>query len=127
MTTTTAPARTLTDALGFIATAATNDDLDRIYEAANARAKVLRDQRDAERAAVLTVGASVEVDGVRPKYLNGLRGTVASITGQRVTVTLDADSTRRLSYTRQTKFYVPVGADSYDLSGLPVGACKTTT
>lgn len=109
---------TLTDAVAFIAQHATADDLDQVYAAAKQRTRTLRTIA-AAAAASLPVGASVRLDGLSPKYLNGLTGVLKSTTGGRAVVTLDKESTSLLGFSSR-RFYAAAGKDSYDLGGLPL-------
>jgi hypothetical protein len=111
---------TLSDALGFIASEATEDDCNRIIEVVRGRHKTLT----VMRAATLTTGATVTLNGLSPKALNGLRGTVTSIEGQRATVLLTEDSTDRLRWSR-TRYsgLVASAVREYSLGGVPLGCC----
>lgn len=80
---------TLTD----IAANADESDLERVIAAVKARRTALGQVR----AAAVQVNAHVELHGLTPKYLNGLTGTVTSITKGKAVVTLDNPSTRRLA------------------------------
>jgi hypothetical protein len=117
-------ATTITDVLGYIAGSATDDELERVLHAYKTRRKMLQQVR----AASVTVGASVTLDGLSPKALNGLTGTVASIDGNRASVELDADSTTRLAFTN-TRFAQRamskhnVGG-TYTVPGIPMGCLK---
>lgn len=56
---------------------ATNDDLNLLVSAINARRKTLRSQRMlVNQASLNSPGTRVETVGLRPKYLSGLHGTV---------------------------------------------------
>jgi len=116
MTTPAAPALTLADVTTFILTTATQDDIDRIHTAAKARTRSLREVL----AAQVQVGASTTLQGLSPKYLNGMRGTVASIKGARGDVLLDEESTRNLRYLGARRYYIPAETTQYTLTGVPL-------
>ncbi len=109
--------------LAFVVNEADADDLDRIIEAIKSRRRTLRDLR----AAVVQKGAAVTLDGLSPKALNGLTGSVETITGQRADVRLDETSTRELAWSR-TKFAGPAqSAETYVLHGVPLGCCQVAS
>lgn len=109
MATTTTQPTTLSDVIGFI-TGATSDQLDLLSKAINDRRQSLRN----ERAALVKVGMKVVLSGVSPKYLDGMTGTVDAITGTRATVRLDEESTNRLRLTGR-RFLVPSTVREYEL------------
>lgn len=111
-----APAPSLSDALNFILTGASNEDLSRVIEAIKNRRTIL----STINAAAVTVGAAVKLDGLSPKYLNGLTGTVASISGRSATITLDARSTTDLRWNGRRRFFIAEGATEYPLGGIPL-------
>ncbi len=113
------PNLTTPDVVDYIVGSATDSDLSVIINAINLRRKALR----AITAAAVTVGAKVTLGGLTPKYLEGLTGTVKSISGARCTVTLDEASTNDLKY-RSTRFYVGMEAKTYDLTGIPTSCAK---
>lgn len=121
MTTTAAPTITLADVAEFILTSATQEDIDRIYAAAKSRTRTLRDVV----AAQVEVGASTQLQGLSPKYLNGMRGTVTAIRGARGDVLLDEDSTRSLRYLGFRKYHIPAETTQYTLSGIPLSCIGT--
>ncbi|HEU0130802.1 MAG TPA: hypothetical protein VFQ85_07405 [Mycobacteriales bacterium] len=110
---------TLTDVLTFIAGQASAEDLNRIWDAARARQKALR----AIRAAAVNVGQDVVLAGLRPRELDGLTGTVISISRTRGQVRLDEASTRRLRDAQITQTYVPDGVTEHILGGIPLSCC----
>ncbi|MEU6972878.1 hypothetical protein AB0A71_35220 [Kitasatospora aureofaciens] len=63
-------------------------------------------------------GDRVQIDRIRPQYLKGLTGTVIHVRVSRVNIELDAESTRKLAATKQTRFEVPAGATSYVIEGV---------
>lgn len=114
---------TTPDVVDYIVGGATEGDLAVIINAINLRRKALR----AISAAAVTVGAKVTLDGLSPKYLNGLTGTVKSVQGARCTVTLDVASTDRLSW--NSRYTVTVQAlkntdGTYDFAGIPSSCAK---
>lgn len=110
---------TTPDVVDYIVGSATDSDLAVIINAVKLRRKALA----AVTAAAVRVGAQVTLGGLSPKYLNGLTGTVKSISGGRCTVTLDEASTTDLKY-RSTRFYVGTEAKTYDLTGIPTQCAK---
>jgi hypothetical protein len=100
------------DVLAFIVTQATSADLQEFADAAKVRkASVARSMRP---------GTPVVINGISPKYLNGLKGTVKVIEKNRCTVTLDAVSTQMARVKGTGRFYIAPDATSYDLSGIPL-------
>lgn len=106
----------LQESVSFILTQAGDTDIDRIIDAVKERRKIL----SKIRAASVAVGAPVRLDGLSPRYLNGLTGTVTKIDGNRCTVTLDEESTERLRWGR-TRFHIPASVKEYPLTGIPLG------
>lgn len=105
--------------LAFIINEATDGDLERILEAVKSRRHTLRDLR----AVAVQKDATVTLDGLSPKALNGLTGTVETIHGNRADVRLDEKSTRELAWSR-TKFAgAAQSAETYLLHGVPLGCC----
>ena len=111
----------LSDAISFIINDADGDELERILDAYKSRRKALA----SVRAASLSKGAEVTLVGLSPKYLNGLVGVVASIKGQRCSVTLDGPSTEKLRYAG-TRFYIPTTVTNYVLTGIPTSCAEIT-
>ena len=64
-------------------------DIKRVFDAANARNKVLRDQATQLAAATLKVGDKVVTHSIRPKYLSGCTGEVIEVNGDKFRVALD--------------------------------------
>lgn len=108
----------LTEVLTFIAEKATSADIGRIHDATAARIRALR----AIRAAAVQTGQQVVLDGIKPKALAGLRGTVARIDGRYADVELDEASTETLRWSR-TRVFVPEGVTRYVLTGIPLSCC----
>ena len=113
------------DVIAFIVARADDTDLANIIGAVNARRKTLR----TIAAASVKPGLKVTLSGLSPKYLNGLTGTVKSVEGQRCTVTLDRDSTDRLSW--NARFSHTVQAlkhedGTYDFGGIPSSCAKAS-
>lgn len=111
-------APSMVDALTFVASATSDDELDRIVAAVNARRRTLREVR----SAAVTIGSVVTIQNLSPAYLNGLTGKVeANSRGKRtrVDVRLDEQSTKILRF-QGGRF--PVGADTteYLLGGVPI-------
>lgn len=111
---------TLADTIDFLHNRATQDDIDAMYPALKRRQKALGDIT----AATVQVGIEVRLDGLSPKYLNGLAGTVETIDGThaRASVKLDKISTDRLRG-RSSRFNIPDILIQYTLSGIPMACC----
>lgn len=107
------------DVIAFIVARADETDLTNIINAVKARRRTLGQIS----AAAVKVGATVTLEGLSPKYLNGLTGTVKNISGARCTVTLDEASTNDLGF-RSTRFYLLPGQKNYDLNGIPTQCAK---
>jgi hypothetical protein len=104
------PARkTLTSA--EIANAIVAGELDNefgvIKQAMSARQSVL----EAQKAASLKVGGYVRLKGMRPKYVNGMRGMVEAVEGTRVLVSVPQLAGTRFRQTSwlEAKNLVPIG------------------
>lgn len=109
------------DVTQHIVNTATEEDLDTLFEAVRTRRKVLRDLR----AMSVRDGAEVTLQGISPKYLNGLTGTVQpGRRGQRVDVLLDEESTDRLRYASR-KIFIPAETKRHVLTGVPASTCVT--
>ena len=81
-----------------------------------------------ERAAQVTIGKTVTLTGLTPKYLNGLTGEVADLSGTRANILLDEDSTLTLRLTDRTgKFSRNFGSEKRGtLKGVPL-VCLVVT
>lgn len=119
---TTPTATTLADVTSFILTSATQDDIDHIYAATKSRTRTLRDVV----AAQVQVGATTTLQGLSPKYLNGLRGTVTAINGTRGDVLLDEESTRNLRYLGARRYHIPAETTQHTLTGGPLSCIGQT-
>lgn len=88
--------------------------------------QVVKDRRT-ELSMRLEVGKAVRIDGISPKYLNGLTGRISDIqrgTGKPIaTVTLDVASTARLRATGRRTF-IPPQEQNHPLGGIPLVCCK---
>lgn len=114
---------TLAVATDFILSHASEQDLTHITEAVKQRRVALV----AIRTASLTTGTRVRIANIKPLYLDGLTGTICQIDGKHATITLDADSTDRLRFTRSnSQFVVPLVETSFDLPGVPLSCCLPT-
>ncbi|ORT98459.1 hypothetical protein UK99_01585 [Frankia casuarinae] len=114
------PTPTLAVATDFILSHATDQDLTRITETVQQRRTALA----AIRSASLTTGIPVRIANIKPRYLNGLTGTIRQIDGKHAAIILDAESTDRLRFTPSNKrFPVPSEATSFDLRGVPLSCC----
>jgi hypothetical protein len=120
---TTAPAGpTLENALAFVSLHAEQEALDRLYTALKDRTKALR----TARAASVTIGSTVLIANIAAKYLEGLTGTVVTMTPKRtrtiVTIELDAESTTALRHSGRRD--VPDGVERYLFpDGIPATCC----
>jgi hypothetical protein len=89
-------------------------------------AQVVKDRRT-ELSMRLEIGRTVRIDGISPKYLNGLTGRVSDIqrgTGKPIaTVTLDVASTARLRAVGRRTFIAPQ-EQNHPLGGIPLVCCK---
>jgi hypothetical protein len=110
---------TLSEILDLIGKA-DNNELDIIMDTARAR----RQEIAMENSASARVGMKVTFRNLSPRYLNGLTGTIMAInsTGSKGTIKLDDESTKRLAFTKQNRFYVELGTP-YTMEGVPLSAC----
>jgi hypothetical protein len=111
-------APSMVDALTFVANASSDDELDRVVAAVNARRRTLREVR----SAAVTIGSVVKIQNLSPAYLNGLTGTVeAHSRGKRtrVEVRLDETSTKILRF-QGGRFQVSAETTEYLLGGVPI-------
>lgn len=109
--------------LAFVVNESEESDLDRLFQAIKDRRKALH----AIRAAQVCKDATVTLDGLSPKALNGLKGKVEAIRGTAADVLLDDESTSQLAFSR-TKFatqarYAQTASEGYLLHGVPLGCC----
>ena len=107
---------TITETVAFIYSDATEEDCEAVFTAARERLGTLRKIR----AAGVRRGSLVRLEGVSPKYLNGLRGEVAEISGNRCDVKLDE---RSLASLRFTKYGFVGTSGSGLLRGIPKSTC----
>lgn len=114
------PETTLSQVTAFITSHATDEDLARVQSAITVRRQALA----AVTAATLHTGSSVRLDGLRPKYLNGLTGEIQSLTGTHATLLLDETSTIQLRYDGVRRWTIPQSTTRYALSGIPLACCK---
>lgn len=115
---------TYDDVIKFITTEADYDQLRGIFDAGNARRKIVSSMETARKAATIKVATEVELSNLSPKYLNGLKGKVTEVDKNRVTVELDADSTARLEMTNQRRFRRFAADKAITIPGVPVSSCK---
>ena len=88
------------DVIEFIVTSATTEDVNDIWNAAKQRTRMLSAQRTAVASAAFKVGDRVRTTNIRPKYLDGVTGTIQGKRGTKFTVALDAGfDTGRFSQT----------------------------
>lgn len=87
---------TFQDVLEYVGNHATDDEVRALFTAGNARIKHVRALQAAAIAAEVKVGDTVVTAGLKPAYLNGLKGTIKSVDRRPrrtdVTITLDEDS-----------------------------------
>lgn len=98
--------------IGEILNHADEQDLERISAAIKSRHGTLRQIR----AAAVNKGASVTLSNLTPKALNGLAGTVETISGQRADVRL----ARAANASAATQ-------NGYVLHGVPLGCCQVAS
>lgn len=109
---------TFADVLTYVAQSATPDEVKALFTAGNARVKAVRAADSAVVAGLLTPGARVELAGIRPAFLNGLKGSFVKLDDgrgkQRATIKLDDESLR---YARQY-------AHNGQIGGIPVSSLR---
>jgi hypothetical protein len=106
----------LEDVADFIASRATEEDCQAVFALARNRLRALQEIQ----AIGVRAGVRVELDGLTPKYLNGICGTVRVVRGRRCDLDLDEPSIKRLASTRHSY----VASTGGVLMGIPVVACK---
>lgn len=119
MTATTTPG-SVAEVIDYVHSHADEQDLEVLGRAIKDRRKLLGEQR----AATVRRGVEVSLDGLSPKYLNGLTGTVETVRGSRADIRLDEQSTVRLRLSGR-KFHVPSDETQYLLTGVPKQCCLT--
>ena len=112
-------ATTFAEASEYVVSRADNHELDRIIDAVKERRRALR----AIVAASVRRGATVQLGGLSPKFLNGLTGEVTAIDGKRATVRLDEESTDRLRYQYSPRYPVADGVTNRVINGVPLECC----
>lgn len=117
MTATTAPS-SVTEVLDYVHSRADEQDLEALIQAVKTRRHVLGEQR----AATVRIGTAVRLDGLTPKYLNGLTGTVEATRRNRADVRLDKGSTNKLRYAGR-KFNVNANVEEHMLMEVPKQCC----
>ena len=75
--------------LNSIHSGAVDGQISLLFDALRDRQKTVRKISEAQNVATLKPGTAIVLDGLSPKYLNGLTGTVASIQGTTVGIKLD--------------------------------------
>ncbi|MFD8316141.1 hypothetical protein [Kitasatospora purpeofusca] len=114
---------TFPEAVNFLTTQASREDLATLEATAEVRRKTLR----SKRADAITTGMNVELEKLGTKYMNGLSGEVVEIqrprTGEpRAVVRLD----ERSFQTIQLYKYISPTTKHYSLR-VPLGCCKELT
>lgn len=111
----------------WILSYATEEDLDRIFDALKQRRKILA----TTVAASLMPGDKVTIVNIRPKIYEGLTGTFTGRAGRetRCAVMLDEASTRKLRrYNLTAKSFpdrsIPEDAKEYLLTGMPIQSLR---
>lgn len=110
----------ITDTISFITNEADEEDLNRIFSALKLRRQVLGQIK----ASAVSEGMKVTLEGLSPKYLNGLSGVIVERNGARVTVLLDEKSTQMLRFSGQKRFFIPADCTSYRMAGIPAQCVK---
>jgi len=111
---------TITDTISFITSEAGEEDLNQIFSALKLRRQVLGQIK----ASAVSEGMKVTLEGLSPKYLNGLSGVIVERNGARVAVQLDERSTQMLRFSGQKRFFVPLAMTAYRLEGIPAQCAK---
>jgi hypothetical protein len=117
----------LPEVTAFILEHATADDLDRIGGLVRQRHTALREQASAD----VRVGSIIELADLKPRYFNGLCGTVIEIDSGRggkkaATLRLDKKSVTSLALASDKYAHI-LGQDSHDLKGIPLLCCRPAT
>jgi preprotein translocase subunit YajC len=109
----TAPDEDFARMLAYLLCDANPEQAEQLMNNGHARRKQLSDD--------LAPGATVVLAGIgNPKFLNGLRGTVASVHADRFGLRLDAKSTNSLRYHgRNERYTVPDGTTEYVVPNIP--------
>lgn len=107
------------DVLTYVATQSTDAEIRALFNAGNARTKVLRSLAAAELTAQLTPGTRVRVKDIRPKRLQGVTGVFVSsrTAGSKTVATLRVDAAYDL---------VP-DVWNGELSGIPLSCLELVT
>jgi hypothetical protein len=108
------------EVLDFILDHASEEEIDRIWQAAQTRQKSLRSRA----AAVITVGQEVRLTGISPKYHEGLTGTVTKINGKHAAILLDERSTHVLRVKGARRYLIPPNYTQYEVGGIPLTTCR---
>jgi hypothetical protein len=69
-----------------------DEQLDAVFAAAKTRASFLRSVAKQQALATIKVGDIVKLDGLRPKYLNGMTGMIRSRKGDKFEVTMHTEN-----------------------------------
>lgn len=80
---------TIAEVLSFIASEATDGDLDAIFAMSKKRHRTLRDVKAATNATTLAAGDKVRLSGLSPKYMNGEIVEVVEVVGVKIRVKSD--------------------------------------
>jgi hypothetical protein len=114
---------TFSEVHGYVLTAASEEDLRLLQQAIQERRRTF----GLVRAASVQVGGQASIEGLTPRILNGLRGTVESLHNSRASVKLDTASTRLLAYGRSrfsTKAAAAfVAGEGFLVEGVPATCC----
>lgn len=110
----------ITDTIFFITSEADEEDLNQIFSALKLRRQVLGQIK----ASAVSEGMKVTLEGLSPKYLNGLSGVIVERDGTRVAVQLDEISTQIFKSVSQKRFFIPADCVSYRMVGIPAQCAK---
>jgi hypothetical protein len=110
---------TFDEVVDYVTTHATNEELEELQAAMNARNSILQ----AQRAAAVRVGSTVTFVTIAPKYMEGLTGEITSIDGKHATVRLNVRSTNTLRVKGRRRFFIPPTTQRYEVSGIPLTCC----
>lgn len=77
---------------------ADNDELDILVTAIKARHRVLHHEKTAQAMRLLEVGDRVRLMNLKPRYLNGIQGTIIARTGTKFSVEMDQSAPSRAQY-----------------------------
>lgn len=118
------------DVLTYVSTRATRDEVKQLFDAGNARSRVLQTIAAAETASALEPGVSVvRVKDIRPAYLKGLTGKLLTVEtmGRKQVARLELDRMSSLMYSRNKRGGFVMDSTSPELSildGIPLSCLE---